>query len=115
MQFLALVMEDVRTRNCQTVETRIVSDGVAFAAIQRACAGTLHDLSLDDVGAGRLLAHKVARCRRQQEPYGGGCRRILHPYHGCARVWVRSLSLPPTRRPSFRGVVLRTALSVVQE
>ena len=37
VQFLALVMEDVRTRNCQTVETRIVSDGVAFAAIQRAC------------------------------------------------------------------------------
>ena len=53
VEVLALVMQDVRGG----ASTRTVSDGVAFAAVQRACASTLHDLSFDDVGAGRLLAH----------------------------------------------------------
>jgi hypothetical protein len=53
VEVLVLVMQDVRGG----ASARIVSDGVACAAVQRACASTLHDLSLDDVGAGRLLAH----------------------------------------------------------
>ena len=33
------------------------------------------------------------------------------PCCGGARVWVRSLSPTPTRRPSFRGVVLKSVLT----
>ena len=53
----------------------------------------------------------AARCQEQLRACGGGSRRAWWPCCGGARVWVRSLSPTPTRRPSFRGVVLRSVLT----
>jgi hypothetical protein len=55
--------------------------------------------------------HTATQCLEQLRACGGGSRRAWWPCCGGARVWVRSLSPTPTRRPSFRGVVLRSVLT----
>ena len=55
----------------------------------------------------------ATRCQEQLRACGGGSRRAWGPCCGGARVWVRSLSPTPTRRPSFRGVVLKRLVQKV--